>query len=219
MHSFNISASLFTDIFSSAGVGREGQNFPEKSDLITSDLPASIVRIMTPLLCPRKQEALPIQCLRMTQKDSMALFQLISSSSFTPPPSCGIKVLPVPDHPHWLRSGATHSAHSSCCESLKSAIEKFFLIFFLNPAPFLYFWENKPFIVSLSDTRYSWWCCHRAKKLPVLGIDEEVASRGGLASAIPNARHCLPVEVTPRALCQSLCSLAPLQRIYIQPTN
>lgn len=166
MHSFNISASLFTDIFSSAGVGREGQNFPEKSDLITSDLPASIVRIMTPLLCPRKQEALPIQCLRMTQKDSMALFQLISSNSFTPPPSCGIKVLPVPDHPHWLRSGATHSAHSSCCESLKSAIEKFFLIFFFKPSPLF---------VLLGEQTVHCFAIRHTLQLVVLSQGQEIA--------------------------------------------
>lgn len=89
---------------------------------------------MTPLLCPRKQEALPIQCMRMTQKDCMALFQLISSSSFTPPPPCGIKVMPVPDHPHWLSSEATHSAHSNYCESLRWPTEKFLFIFF-QPNP------------------------------------------------------------------------------------
>lgn len=92
---------------------------------------------MTPLLCPRKQEALPIQCMRMTQKDCMALFQLISSSSFTPPPPCGIKVMPVPDHPHWLSSEATHSAHSNCCESLKWPTEKFLFIIF-QPDPLFF---------------------------------------------------------------------------------
>lgn len=104
----NNSASQFTDSFFSAGGegGGEGETSQKKkktqTNLIKSDLPASIVRIMTPLVCPRKQEALPIQCVRMTQKDSMALFQLISSGSFTPPPFRGIKVLPVPSHPHWL---------------------------------------------------------------------------------------------------------------------
>lgn len=88
-------------IFSWGGEGEISQE-KRQMNLIKSDLPASIVRIMTPLLCPRKQEALPIQCVRMTQKDSMALFQLISPSSFTPPPSRGIKVLPVAGRPHWL---------------------------------------------------------------------------------------------------------------------
>jgi len=83
MYLFNNSASQFTDtFFSVGGGGEETSQKKRQTNLIKSDLPASIVRIMTPRLRPRKQEALPIQCMRMTQKDSMALFQLISSSSF-----------------------------------------------------------------------------------------------------------------------------------------
>lgn len=103
MHLFNNSASQLQISSFQLERGGEGETSQKKkTNLIKSDLPASIVRIMTPLLCPREQEALPIQYMRMTQKDNMALFQLISSSSFTPPPSRGIKVLPVHGHPYWL---------------------------------------------------------------------------------------------------------------------